>query len=174
MTEVDSTRCARHPDVETNLRCGKCGTPICPRCMIQSPVGARCPDCAKLTKSPTYRVSSSYYLRATGAALGTALVIGVGWGIVQNYLRGFFFILGIVLGYGLGIAMSEAISRAVNRKRGTGLAIIGVLGVILCYGITWLVTYLWTGYVLSLGVYQLLFSILTVVFGIYIAASRLR
>lgn len=174
MNETGPVRCARHPDVETNLRCGKCGTPICPRCMIQTPVGARCPDCAKLTKIPTYQVTTDYYLRASGAALGTALVIGVVWGIIQNYLRGFFFILGFILGYGLGIAMSEAISRSVNRKRGIGLAIIGAVGVIMCYGITWLVTYIWTGYPLSLGVYQLLFSLLTVIVGISVSVVRLR
>ena len=36
------TRCAEHPDVETGLRCGRCETPICPKCMIMTPVGARC------------------------------------------------------------------------------------------------------------------------------------
>jgi len=174
MTENGSVRCATHPDVETNLRCGKCGKPICPKCMVETPVGARCQECAKVSKLPTYRVTTDYYLRAAGAALVTAVVIGVLWGIVQNYLRGFFFILGFALGYGLGIAMSEAISRSVNRKRGTSLAIIGVLGVLACYGITWIVTYLWTGYVLSLGVYQLLFSLLVVISGSYITVTRLR
>jgi hypothetical protein len=38
--------CARHPQVETMLRCGRCDTPICPRCMVHSGVGIRCPDCA--------------------------------------------------------------------------------------------------------------------------------
>ncbi|HEX2914551.1 MAG TPA: B-box zinc finger protein [Chloroflexia bacterium] len=38
--------CARHPEVETGLRCGRCDTPICPRCMVHADVGIRCPDCA--------------------------------------------------------------------------------------------------------------------------------
>jgi len=57
-------KCATHPQVETNLRCGKCGKLICPKCMIQTPVGARCLDCARLYKLPTYQVSTKYYLRA--------------------------------------------------------------------------------------------------------------
>ncbi|MBN9389452.1 MAG: hypothetical protein J0I20_15595 [Chloroflexi bacterium] len=45
-TEPVVTYCARHPNVETLLRCGRCNTPICPRCMVHSGVGIRCPDCA--------------------------------------------------------------------------------------------------------------------------------
>lgn len=38
--------CARHPQTETGLRCGRCDTPICPRCMVHASIGIRCPDCA--------------------------------------------------------------------------------------------------------------------------------
>ena len=38
--------CYRHPDRETNVSCSRCGRPICPDCMIPSPVGMRCPECA--------------------------------------------------------------------------------------------------------------------------------
>ena len=38
--------CARHPQNETGLRCGRCDTPICPRCMVHAGVGIRCPECA--------------------------------------------------------------------------------------------------------------------------------
>jgi hypothetical protein len=30
----------------TQLTCTKCGTPICPACMVRTDVGLRCPDCA--------------------------------------------------------------------------------------------------------------------------------
>lgn len=39
-------RCARHPDVETRLRCVGCDTPICPTCGREAAVGFKCPDCA--------------------------------------------------------------------------------------------------------------------------------
>lgn len=39
-------RCARHPSVETELSCSRCGTPLCPRCLVQTEVGQRCPTCA--------------------------------------------------------------------------------------------------------------------------------
>jgi membrane associated rhomboid family serine protease len=38
--------CYRHPDRETNVKCSRCGRPICPDCMYDSPVGMRCPECA--------------------------------------------------------------------------------------------------------------------------------
>jgi membrane associated rhomboid family serine protease len=38
--------CYRHPNRETNVSCSRCGRPICPDCMYDSPVGMRCPECA--------------------------------------------------------------------------------------------------------------------------------
>ena len=133
MTEPETLRCARHPDTETSLRCGKCGTPICPRCLVQTPVGARCPTCAGLKKLPTFRVSSVYYLRAIGAGLGAGIAIGLLWGLIELHLPFFFFSL--LLAAGVGWVIGEAISRSANRKRSVGLAIIGGLAVLLAYGI---------------------------------------
>jgi membrane associated rhomboid family serine protease len=42
--------CYRHPSRETNVSCSNCGRPICPDCMTTSPVGMRCPECARGTK----------------------------------------------------------------------------------------------------------------------------
>ena len=39
--------CYRHPRRETNVRCANCGRPICPDCMTVTPVGMRCPECAR-------------------------------------------------------------------------------------------------------------------------------
>src|SRR3989304_4969303 len=32
-------QCATHPGVETELRCATCGKPICPDCLVGTPVG---------------------------------------------------------------------------------------------------------------------------------------
>ena len=37
--------CYRHPDRETWLRCGRCDQPICTKCSVMGPVGARCRVC---------------------------------------------------------------------------------------------------------------------------------
>jgi membrane associated rhomboid family serine protease len=39
--------CYRHPSRETGVSCSNCGKPICPDCMTATPVGMRCPDCAR-------------------------------------------------------------------------------------------------------------------------------
>src|SRR3954452_15125897 len=39
--------CYRHPSRETGVSCSNCGRPICPDCMTATPVGMRCPECAK-------------------------------------------------------------------------------------------------------------------------------
>lgn len=167
MTGPEITRCATHPNVETSLRCGKCNKPICPKCMVQTPVGARCPDCAHLYKLPTYRVSGVYYLRAAGAALGMALVTGFIWGAIVYFLPFRFFSL--ILAAGIGYAIGEVISLAVNRKRGTWLAVTGGAAVLIAYAVN----------ILTLGtppftLFPLIFDTLGVIIGVYMAANRLR
>jgi membrane associated rhomboid family serine protease len=39
--------CYRHPSRETGVSCSSCGKPICPDCMTPTPVGMRCPECAR-------------------------------------------------------------------------------------------------------------------------------
>lgn len=39
--------CYRHPSRETGVACSNCDRPICTDCMTPTPVGMRCPECAK-------------------------------------------------------------------------------------------------------------------------------
>lgn len=39
--------CYRHSKELTALSCGRCGRPICHRCVVIGPAGPRCRDCAK-------------------------------------------------------------------------------------------------------------------------------
>jgi hypothetical protein len=171
LNEPAPVRCAAHPDVETNLRCGKCGKAICPKCMVTTPVGARCRDCARLYKLPTYRLSSGYYLRAASAALGMAVVIGVVWGIIESYLPFRFFSL--IIGAGVGYAIGEVVSLAVNRKRGVWLAVMGGAAVVIAYGITYLVDFFRFGFVVF-DVYRLVFVLVAIGLGVFMAVNRLR
>ena len=153
-------KCATHPGVETNLRCSKCGKPICPKCLVQTPVGARCRDCAKLYKLPTYRVSAKYYLRAISTALGMAIVCGVVWGVVRGFVP--FFYLNLLLAPGAGYAIGEVVSFSVNRKRGTGLATIAGIAVAISYLVS-----------LPFGLFHIL-DLLALALGIFVAVTRLR
>ncbi|MEK6272532.1 MAG: rhomboid family intramembrane serine protease [Actinomycetota bacterium] len=65
--------CYRHAGRETNVACSNCGRPICPDCMTVTPVGMRCPECAR-QRTPVRRVGSG--LR-TGAAPATYALIAI-------------------------------------------------------------------------------------------------
>ena len=164
-------RCAYHPDVETNLRCGKCGKPICPKCMVQTPVGARCPDCAQLSKLPTYRVSTQYYLKAAGAGLGMAIVCGIAWGVVAGVVP--FFYLHLLLAAGAGYAIAEVISLSVNRKRGTGLAVTAGIAVVISY-LANILTGVLFHWGLPLGLFNIVFDLIAIALGVFVAVTRLR
>ena len=163
-------RCATHPEVETNLRCGKCGKAICPKCMVQTPVGARCPDCARLYRLPTYQVSTQHYLRATGTGLGMAIICGIIWAVISGVVP--FFYLNLLLAAGAGYAIGEVVSLSVNRKRGTGLAIVAAIAVVISYLVNILSP--WGLSFNPSNILYVLLDLLALALGIFIAVTRLR
>jgi membrane associated rhomboid family serine protease len=81
--------CYRHPSRETGVSCSNCGNPICPDCMTPTPVGMRCPDCARdrtpvrtlrsMTTEPTATyvlIALSVLLYIGGTASGSAFAGG--------------------------------------------------------------------------------------------------
>jgi hypothetical protein len=157
--------CARHPGTETGLTCGRCGTPICPQCMVMTDVGGRCPDCAPSRKLPQLEISPVILVRGSAAAAVAGLVVGALWGLL---LPGGFGFFSIFLGMGVGWAVSEPVSLATNRKAGTVLQVAAALGVVLAYIVRNLVD---SGDIIAsndLGGY------LAVGAGILVAVNRLR
>lgn len=124
-------QCARHPSVETELACGKCETPICPRCLVQTPVGARCPTCANVRKLPQYQISTAFLARGFGAGIGAGVALGLVWGAVLPFSP--FLLFAALLGLGLGYAVGEAVSFATNRKAGPPLQAAAALGVLVAF-----------------------------------------
>ncbi len=149
--------------------------------MVQTPVGARCPDCAQLYKLPTYRVSTQYYLRAVGTGLGMAIACGLVWGVVGGFVRSVIFIglfLWLILAAGIGYVIGEVISLSVNRKRGTGLAVIAGGALLVSYLVSlWFLSFLFGipfSLVLPLGLFNIIFTLVSIALGIYVAVTRLR
>jgi len=137
---------------------------------VQTPVGARCLDCAKLYKLPTFRVSTQYYLRAVGAGLGVAIVGGIVWGVVMGLVS--FFYLNLLLAPSLGYAIGEVVSLSVNRKRGTALVVIAGIAVVISYLISLLF-----GHGLPFVPFNIPFlvlDLLALALGIFVAVTRLR
>ena len=120
--------CAAHPNVETGLRCSKCEKPICPRCLVQTPVGARCRECARLRRLPTFDVPPKLFLRAVAGGVGAAFAVGIVWGLLP--MAGFFsFVLAAIAGYVIG----QVVSRAANRRRNVWLKVLAVACVLLAF-----------------------------------------
>ena len=158
-------RCVLHPDTETGLRCGKCEQPICPRCLIQTPVGARCPKCAAVKRLPVYQITAAFYARAVAAGFSSSAILGAIWAFMPfNYLSLF---IALIIGYSIG----ELVSLSVNRKYGAGLQTIAAVSVLISYLIR---TLLDTNFNDFLGSFLDVYGLIAVALGIVVATSRLR
>jgi membrane associated rhomboid family serine protease len=81
--------CYRHPNRETGVSCSNCGRPICPDCMTPTPVGMRCPECAKQRTRVTrgavgpgrYDAPATYALIALNVAAYLVEIAGGGGGL---------------------------------------------------------------------------------------------
>ncbi len=131
---AEAVECARHRNVQTTLRCGRCDTPICPQCLVHAAVGIRCPDCGRPQRLPTFDVSSGRLALAVVVSLATGVVGGVATALIAVV----FAYSGILFGFlaplaafaGLGLLVGELTSRATNRKQGGQLKIVALLGVL--------------------------------------------
>lgn len=126
-------QCATHPNVETELGCSRCGKPICGRCLVHTPVGARCPECANVRRIPTYNLGTDTYVRAIAAATIAGSAVGIAWWFFYSLTFVFGWISLIVVGLGLGYIVGEAVAFATNRRAGPPLQIIAVSGVLITY-----------------------------------------
>jgi len=96
-------------------------------------VGARCRECVRVIRLPTYDIPLPYLLRGAGAALAAGGALGVAWFLVLPYGLGILGLVGLLLAFGIGYGVGEAVSWATNRKRGPALQVIAVGGVIASY-----------------------------------------
>ena len=133
---VTVVSCPRDPSVETALRCGRCDTPICPRCLVQSPVGARCKGCARILKSPIYTLTTRQLLRASGASIIGGVVMGLIWGFVLlPFTVGF---LSIFIGAFLGLVFTKLLDFATGNRRGNVVFACAVAGLLIAWGMQFL------------------------------------
>ena len=158
-------QCARHPTTATELACGRCLTPICPKCAVMTDVGARCPACAPARKLPQFEVGPLWLLRGGAAALLSGAALGGLWRLL---LPGSLGYLSLIVALALGYGVAEAVSWATNRKSGPLLQIEAAIGVALAYV---------TRNLLSPGPLlptDDLWGYVAVVVGILVAVNRLR
>lgn len=123
MTEETPLFCINHPNVETRLRCNRCGNPICPKCAVRTPVGFRCPQCIKAQQAVFYTASVVDYVIAAVVSLALSLptyliITRLGW-----------FVFFLAPAAGIGIA--EAVRRLTGRRRGRWTWLVVAAGIVL-------------------------------------------
>jgi len=124
----NTVRCARHPNTDTVLRCGRCDTPICPRCLVATPVGARCPTCAGV-KRFSMLLKPLEIARAAGYGVAASAA-----GTIILAMIPLLAILGPLIAYMvIGFFTGEAVSRGVNRRRARELGPIAVICLFIGY-----------------------------------------
>ncbi len=163
-------KCASHPDIETSLCCGKCGRPICPKCLVETPVGARCRDCAGIRKLPTFQITVRHYLLAAATSVGMAFACGAAWWAARLATGIPYF--GFLLAAGFGYAIGELVGLSVNRKRGRWLPVIAGAGVALAFVIS--IFPPWGVWLHYFSPTSLAVNLLAVALGVWIAVGRVR
>ena len=164
--------CARHPKVETRLACGRCEKPICPRCMVQTDVGARCQDCARVQKSPLVVLKPSQMAAVLLVAAVQAVGLGAAWGILFADIRR-VWLLPWLISIGVGYLIGEGVRWASNRKQAPILAWIAALATIAAFGIS---VYVWAELrnIRIRFILQDIFTIFGVALAVYMAVTRVR
>lgn len=117
--------CAFHRGVETEMRCAECERPICPKEMVSTPVGYKCPICARPARSQYVVVKPGQLVRASLAAGA----VGIGGGVALAFFGGGFFSL--ILGFVWGSAAAESARRGSGGHREWSIGIVAIGGIVL-------------------------------------------
>lgn len=89
--DEDVVYCTVHPNVETTLRCNRCGRPMCTRCAVRTPVGYRCKECVRQQQDKFFDAQMIDYLIAGGVSLVASffaafILANVSWFILMFFI----------------------------------------------------------------------------------------
>jgi hypothetical protein len=106
--------CAFHPGVETGVRCVECERPICPKDFVPTPVGYKCPECARQLPSARRAVKPRQLMLAGLAAAA----VGIGLPLAASALGLYFWLISLLF----GVLTAEAARRASGGHRDGAIA----------------------------------------------------
>lgn len=164
-----ATYCLRHPNTESNLRCGRCGDLICPRCLVNSPVGARCPNCARIGRAKALDTSATEMGRAIivgviAAIIGAAALNVILWLLPLPLLAAPLIVgIGFLVGEGVRIGSGNKLDRRLKYVA-FGLTFFG-----------WLAASLMAPFFsISIAAFGNVYGIAGLIIGMYVASYRVR
>jgi hypothetical protein len=151
----------------TFVRCGRCDAPICVDCMVDSPVGKKCRDCAR-NRTHLHESTPGQVTRAFVVAV--AVAVPTAW-MMQSMPIIFLmpFIYGFIVGEAALLAGKR--SRSTAMQVATGLA--SVIGCVVGFGI-WFLPRLTAEVPLPLLTMTFGYPLAMVVLGTAVAVSRVR
>jgi hypothetical protein len=117
--------CVNHPRRETRVACAACGEPICTDCMRETPVGMKCPSCARVSLHARALGKPKHYVMAAAAGLAAAVALG---GLVTLAHIGFFGIIPAIL---IGLAVGKAVAWGAHGHRHGGFMAIAAATTVL-------------------------------------------
>src|SRR5574341_943766 len=111
--------CSVHPNIETTLRCNKCGRPMCVKCSVRTPVGYRCKECVRGQQQVFYSAKNTDLLLQGAVSLILSVIAGVIVGLISSMM---FFYLTIILALfastAVGAGIADIAHRVAGRRRG--------------------------------------------------------
>jgi len=116
------TYCANHPNVETSLRCNKCGKPICAKCAVRMPTGYRCKECVR--GQLKIFDTAQWYDYVLGFI--TAGILGFLASLLALFVSGLSFIGWILIIIGAptaGVVIAEGVRLVIKKRRSRALFI---------------------------------------------------
>jgi hypothetical protein len=143
--------CVNHPKVETRLTCSSCGDPICPRCMVATAVGQKCPRCARQSGRAKGNPESMLLVRAFGAGVAVAAAAG----LVMLLVSFASLLLAAAHGFLVGATVRWTARRRTHTRLGVVAAaavVVGLGGVVLLLGGNPLSVRLLLAYVIGGGI----------------------
>ncbi len=114
----------KHTCGESRLSCAECNEPVCPKCMVECPVGNRCRKCAAKTESHVIKVTPWVGVRTFVAAALAAYVFGFG----ASFLFGGYW--SWLITYALGVLVGNLLHKVSGFKLGSIIVSVVVSGIL--------------------------------------------
>lgn len=119
-------QCAFHPGVETNVRCVECDRYICPKDMVTTAVGYKCPQCAAPAGRSLGGIKPRQYALAVVYGLAAGIIGGLVIGQILHVVHFFPWLFMLLFGAGIG----EATRRGSGGHRMPAIAAIAAVGAV--------------------------------------------